>query len=91
MRTLMMASQALDEASRWLTGQMPQIARGDGRHLVVRAALGELLEPAHLGDVQLRSRHLPAIIKLNRNFRVPLDAGYGVNRDLLHRNSLGHG
>ena len=25
MRTAMMASQALDEASRWLTGQMPQM------------------------------------------------------------------
>ena len=25
MRTAMIASQALDEASRWLTGQMPQM------------------------------------------------------------------
>ena len=33
-------------------------ARGDGRHLIERPAFGELLESAHLGDVELRVRHV---------------------------------
>ena len=66
-------------------------ARRDGRHLVVRAALRELLKPPHLGDVQLGARHLSAIVKLDRDFGMALDSGNGVNRDLFHQDSLGHG
>ena len=59
-------------------------ARRDGRHLVVRTALGEFFKSPHLGYVQLGTRHLAAIIKLDRNFGMALDAGYGVDRDFLH-------
>ena len=53
MLTAMMASPALAEASRWLTGQMPQmrgVMPGISR---VGPALAELLEAAELDDVEL--------------------------------------
>ena len=59
----MMASHAFTEASRWLTGQMPQMRAVMAGHLVVRTAFDELLEAAHLGDVELSGRHLPVVVR----------------------------
>jgi len=83
-RTAMMASQAFTEASRWLTGQMPQMrAVMDASRS--RAGLGELLEAADLGHVELRSRDLPLVVEPDRDLGVALDPRDGVDRDLLHR------
>ena len=77
MRTAMMASQAFEEASRWLTGQMPQMRAVMDGHLVERPALGEFLEAAHLGHVQLRAVDLALVVELDRDFGVAFDAGNG--------------
>ena len=58
--------------------------RRDGRHLVEWAALDEFLEPAHLCDVELRAGHAAVVAQMNRDLRVPFNAGDGIDRDLLH-------
>lgn len=63
-------------------------ARGDRRHLVVRSALGELLEPTHLGDVEMRGGHAPVAIQTNGDLGVAFDAGDGIDGDLAHRGLL---
>ena len=50
-------------------------ARGDGRHLVVRAALGELLEAAHLRDVELRAGDLAVVVQMDGDLGVALRCG----------------
>jgi hypothetical protein len=84
MRTAMMASQALDDASRWLMGQMPQMRAVMARHLVKRAAFGELLEAADLRHVKLGVGHLAVIVELDGDLGVAFDAGYRIDGDALH-------
>ena len=49
-------------------------ARGDRRHLVKRPAFGELLEAAHLGDVELRVGDLARVVEIDRDLGVAFDA-----------------
>src|SRR5208283_3562708 len=55
----------------------------DGGHLIVRPALGETLEAAHLGDVELRRIDLARVIQVDGDFGVALDAGDVRNDDAL--------
>ena len=84
MRTAMMASHAFTEASRWLIGTDAADARRNGRHLVERPAFGELLEAAHLGDVEVRARDLAVVVQMDRDLGVAFDAGDRVDGDSLH-------
>jgi hypothetical protein len=79
----MIASQALDEASRWLMGQMPH-PRGNARHLVERTSFGEFLKPSNLRDVKFGSRDVSLVIEENVDFGVSLDAAHGFDGDALH-------
>ena len=82
----MMASQALADASRCDTGQMPQMRAIRARHLVERAALGELLKSTHLRHMKMRVFHLTLAVQLDGDLAVPFKAGYGIDRDgLAHR------
>jgi hypothetical protein len=40
-----------------------------------------------LRDVQLRTGHLPIIVKLNRDLGMALDTRHGINGNLFHRHS----
>ena len=51
--TAMMASPALADASKWLTGTDAADARGDAGHLAERTAFAKFLETAELDDVEL--------------------------------------
>ena len=53
-------------------------ARGDGRHLVIGPALGEFLEAAHLGDVELRFGDAARVVQEDIDLGVAFDAGDGV-------------
>ena len=59
-------------------------ARGDVRHLLHAAALGELLEPAQLGDHHVRVGHVARIVQKDVNPAVAFQAGDRINADLLH-------
>ncbi len=56
-------------------------ARGNARHLVIGTALGELLEAAHLGDLELGVGHVAGVVELNGDLGVALDAAYRLNCD----------
>ena len=87
MRTARIWSQALAEAIRWLTGQMPQMrAMSDGIS-VKRPALAELLEAAELRHVEVSLVDVALLVQVDRDLAVPLDAGDGVDDDFLS----GHG
>ena len=91
MRTDMMASQALAEAIRCETGQMPQMRAVEAGHLVKRTALGESLESAHLGYMKMRVFNLTLRIQLDGDLAVSFEAGYRVDRDGLCHNSNSFG
>ena len=81
MSTARMASQALAEARRWLTGQMPQtrgVMPGISEN---RSALAEVLEATELGDVETGVRDLAGVIQEEGDFSVTLDAGHRVDLD----------
>ena len=59
-------------------------ARGDRRHFVERPALAEFLEPAKLGDVELRVGDVAVVVEMDGDLRVTLDAGDRVDDDGLH-------
>ena len=65
-------------------------ARGNARHLVERAAFGELLEAADLGHLKLGIRDLAGVVELNRDLGMAFDAAYRLNCDALHRKFLVH-
>ena len=53
-------------------------------HLLNWPALAEFLEPAELGDVELRVLHLSVVTQSDRDFGMAFDAGYGIDRDSWH-------
>jgi hypothetical protein len=63
-------------------------ARGDTRHLVKRAAFGELLEAADLRHLKLGISNLAGIVELNGDLAMAFDAAYRLNRNALHRRSF---
>ena len=75
MRTARIASQALADAIRWLTGQMPQMRAISEGISVERPAFAELLEAAELGDVEMRVLDVAVLIQLQRDLRVALRFG----------------
>src|SRR5271166_318987 len=58
--------------------------RSNPRHLVKRAALGELLEPADLCYLEPCIGHVARVVQLDGDFGVALDAAYRLNRNALH-------
>ena len=80
MSTAMIASPALAEASRWLTGQMPQM-RGVMPGISKGPAFAELLEAAELDDVELGVGHLAGVVEVDGDLGVALDAGHGIDDD----------
>src|SRR5580704_3284567 len=63
-------------------------ARSNARHLVIRAAFGELLEAAHLSHLELGVGYFAIVIELNGDLAVALNAAYRLNYNALHRRSL---
>src|SRR5271165_3185304 len=59
-------------------------ARGNARHFVEWAALGELLKSADLRHLEPRVSDIARVVQLNGDFGVPFDAAYRLNRDALH-------
>ena len=86
MLTARIWSPALADASRWLTGQIPQIRPGNAGHFAERPAFAELFETAKLGDVESRVRNAAGFIQLNGDFGVTLDAGDGVYDNSIRHN-----
>ena len=62
-------------------------ARGDSRHLVKRAAFGELLKAADLRHLEPRVGDIAGVVQLNGDLGVAFDAAHRLNRDALHRRS----
>ena len=58
-------------------------ARGDGRHFEEHAPVAELLEAAELVHVQVGVLHLAGVVDVDRDTRMTLDAGYGLDGYLL--------
>ncbi len=59
-------------------------AGGDAGHLVERPPLGELLESAHLGDVELRAGDMAIVVQMDRDLCVSFDPAYRIDHDSLH-------
>src|SRR4029453_9316922 len=74
-------SQALAEAIRWLTGQMPQMRAMIDGQLVHRAALADAFEAAELGDVEVGVGDLAVVVELDGDLGVALDPGHGREDD----------
>jgi 2-polyprenyl-6-methoxyphenol hydroxylase-like FAD-dependent oxidoreductase len=64
----------------------PADARGNGGHLVVRSAFGELLEPTNLSDVELRVLYLAGVVQMDADLCVTFDPRNVVDRDGSHPN-----
>ena len=58
-------------------------ARRDGGHLVERPAFGELLEAAHLGDMEMRVGDAALVIQVDVDLGVAFDAGDGVDGEFF--------
>ena len=58
-------------------------ARHQAGHLIERPALGEPLEAAHLGDVEVRVLDLALAVELDGDFAVAFEAGNGIDGDGL--------
>ena len=58
-------------------------ARHQARHLVERAAFGELLKAAHLRHVEVRVLHLALAVQLDGDLAVSFQARYGIDGDRL--------
>ena len=59
-------------------------AGGDRGHFVKGPSLAELLEAAHLGDVEVGFFHLVVVVELDGDLGVALDARDRINDDGLH-------
>ena len=80
MRTARMASQALAEAIRWLTGQMPQMrAMSDGISQKGRPSQN-FSKPRNWVTWKWASSTWPCVVELDRDLGVALDAGDRVDR-----------
>src|ERR1017187_7360778 len=62
-------------------------ARGDPRHLVKRAALGELLETADLRHLEPRVGDVAGVVQLDGDLGVAFNAAHRLDRNALHRRS----
>ena len=56
-------------------------ARGDLRHVLGGAALGELLEAAQLRDLEVGPFHVPRFVEEDVDLAVPLETGDGIDGD----------
>ena len=59
-------------------------SRGDRRHLIERPAFGELLEAAHLRDMERRIGDLAILVEVDGDLRVAFDARDRVDDDGSH-------
>ena len=62
-------------------GTNPANARGDLRHLGEEPSLAEFLEAAELDHMEPRVGHVARVVEMDRDLRVPLDAGHGIDRN----------
>ena len=83
MVTARILSPALAEASRWLTGQIPQ-TRAVIPGISQRGRPSQnFSKPAELGHVEAGAADLAGVVELDRDLGVPLDPRHGIDQDLL--------
>ena len=80
MCTAMMSSQALLMASRWLVGQMPQMRAISAGISVKGRPSQSFSKPRTWVTWKRASCTSPCVVELDRDLRVALDAGYGIDR-----------
>src|SRR5581483_1961370 len=69
-------------------GTDPAYAGSDARHFVIRTALGEFFETAHLGHVELGIGDLAFVVEVNSNLAVSFDSAHRFDGNATHACSL---